>query len=752
MSNVFRLGYAVLLVGIALLFGFFVKQGQWLETDLRALLPQETRWSAVQIEADRQLENQLNQQVVALVGNENPQVAFENAEKIAAYWQTSGLFSQVNSKIQPDLTALSAEIQQLKWATLPKAVRSQLLANPKAYFQHYAEQIANPFLQMNLLSLEQDWLGVGRFTLPQSQQLSKMRWNAENGFVYTEQDGVTWVLLNGQLKQADMINAEQGILTLMTESRALVAQAKTHFLSTGAALFAAVAKTQAESESTLMSVLGIGLTLALLLSVFRRFRVLWLFLPIALGMLCGVTATVALLGQVHILTLVIGTSLVGVLIDFPLHWLASSLSNPNWQAEKAMAAHQSTFLLTLGITLLGYGLLWFTDLPILKQTALFSAVALVSAILCTILFLPLLFKGANLRSVIGKENRKFDRLFEMKISSWWLLPLLMFIAVGIYRSQWKDDIRQWVSMPKEMLLEAQQIGELTGIDLGSQYFLVTAKNDDELLVETEKLSEKLTALSQPHQALSQWIMSETEQQSLMKQLQRITPQDYAVLAEIGVPTEQVAQALQAQIAPISLSTATQTLLGRGWRSLYLGKMHNGEVAAITKVSNVQNAGNLQQLADNQHIFWQDKRAYLNAAFEQTRNQAAWLKVLSFVIAGILLWRLFGLKQAAKILVIPFVAILTTIAIFGWFGLPITLFAMFGLLLVSAIGIDYTAYMYSVQEPLTAKRTAISLAALTTMISFGLLALSSTPAVASFGLSVTVGVAIAVVLTNRYGLK
>lgn len=752
MRNVFRIGYAVLLIGIALLFGFFVKQGQWLETDLRALLPQETRWRAVQIEADRQLENQLNQQVVALVGNENPQVAFENAEKIAAYWQTSGLFSQVNSKIQPDLTALSAEIQQLKWATLPKTVRSQLLANPKAYFQHYAEQIANPFLQTNLLSLEQDWLGVGRFTLPQSQQLSKMRWNAENGFVYTEQDGVTWVLLNGQLKQADMINAEQGILTLMTESRALVAQAKTHFLSTGAALFAAVAKTQAESESTLMSVLGIGLTLALLLSVFRRFRVLWLFLPIALGMLCGVTATVALLGQVHILTLVIGTSLVGVLIDFPLHWLASSLSNPNWQAEKAMATHQSTFLLTLGITLLGYGLLWFTDLPILKQTALFSAVALVSAILCTMLFLPLLFKGANLRSAISKEKRKFDRLVEMKISRWWLLPLLVFIAVGIYRSQWKDDIRQWVAMPKEMLREAQQIGELTGIDLGSQYFLVTAKNDDELLAKTENLSEKLTALSQPHQALSQWIMSEAEQQSLMKQLQRITPQDYAVLAEIGVPTEQVAQALQVQIAPISLSTATQTLLGKGWQSLYLGKMHNGEVAAITKVSNVQNAEGLQQLADNQHIFWQDKRAYLNAAFEQTRNQAAWLKVLSFALAGILLWRLFGLKQTTKILAIPLVAIITTVALFGWLGLPITLFAMFGLLLVSAIGIDYTAYMYSVQEPLSAKRTAISLAALTTMISFGLLALSSTPAVASFGLSVMVGVAIAVVLTYRYGVN
>lgn len=247
-------------------------------------------------------------------------------------------------------------------------------------------------------------------------------------------------------------------------------------------------------------------------------------------------------------------------------------------------------------------------------------------------------------------------------------------------------------------------------------------------------------------------MSETEQQSLMKQLQRITPQDYAVLAEIGVPVEQITQALQAKITPISLTTATQTLLGKGWRSLYLGKIHNGDVAAITKVFQVKNAESLQQLADNQSIFWQDKRAYLNAAFEQTRNQAAWLKVLSFALAGILLWRLFGLKQTTKILAIPLVAIITTVALFGWLGLPITLFAMFGLLLVSAIGIDYTAYMYSVQEPLSAKRTAISLAALTTMISFGLLALSSTPAVASFGLSVMVGVAIAVVLTYRYGVN
>ena len=750
MKKFYQTGYAILLIGIALLFGFFVQQGQWLETDLRALLPQETRWQPVQIEADRRLESQLNQQVVALVGSQNPQTAFAVAEKVAAHWQASGLFAQVHSKTQPDLTALSAEIQQLKFATLPQKVREQLANHPQDYFQQYAEQIANPFLQTNLLPLEQDWLGFGRFVLPQSQQLSKMQWNADNGFVYTEHNGETWVLLNGQLKQADMINAEAGILSVIAESRAIAEQAQTQFLSTGAALFAAQAKTQAESESTLMSGLGIGLTLLLLLSVFRRIRVLWLFAPIAMGMLAGVTTTVAVLGQVHILTLVIGTSLVGVLIDFPLHWLASSLSNPNWQADKTMHEHRATFLLTLCITLLGYGLLWFTDLPILKQTALFSAVALIVAILCTMLYLPALFQQAKLRTLAPQNVQIFDRTLAANLSRWWLLLLLVFIGVGIYRSQWKDDIRQWISMPKAMLTEAQHIGELTGIDLGSQYFLLTAENDDELLMQTTKLSQKLTALGQSHQALSQWIMSEHEQRQLAATLQRIPPADYDILTEIGVPSEQIARALNAPISTISLAQATQSLLGKGWQSLYLGKMSDGKIAGVVKVLNGQDAAALRTLADNQQIFWQDKRAYLNDAFEQTRNQAAWLKVLSFVIAGALLWRLFGAQSAVKILAIPLVAIVCTISLFGWLGLPITLFAMFGLLLVSAIGIDYTAYMHAVQESRGAKRIAISLAAITTMISFGLLALSSTPAVASFGLSVTFGVLIAAMLTCKSG--
>lgn len=741
----YRISYAVFLFVLFTLFSIQKLTSAWFETDLRLLLPQTQQWSSIQMEADRQQEQQLNRQIVALVGHTDAKQAFSVATEISLRWQTSGLFQQVFSKTEPNLTQLQEEIQLLKWAVLPKEIRSQLLESPQTYFQAYAEQIVNPFKQSQLVPFEQDWLGAGRFVLPQTQQLSKMRWNAKNGMIFTESQSKTWVLLRAELKQSDLLNAEQFLPILLAENRRFATELQAELKVTGTSLFATVAKQQAESESTLMSSLGVSITLILLISVFRSWRVLALFVPILLGMGAGIVVTVFVLGKIHLLTLVIGTSLVGVLIDFPLHWLASSLSVRNWQAEQAMKDHQLTFLISLMVTLLGYGLLWFTDLPILKQTALFSAVALVAAIVATILFLPPVFVRVDFshRPRFPLDSIKLPILLKHKGIK---ILLGLLIIAGVFRSKWQDDIRQWVAIPNEMLQEAQQISELTGIDLGSQYFLIVADNDEQLLGKTEVLSQKLTALGQPHQALSQWLNSEQVQQQFQLQLSaKIQPLAYQPLIELGVESEAIIQSIHQlqRSSPVSLQQALNTTLGQGWKTLYLGGLSSNQVATLIKIKQTKNVENLSVLANNKDIFWQDKRAYLNQAFQQTRNDAAWLKGMSFLLAGLVLWRLFGRKASVQILVPPIIAVVATVAIFGWLALPITLFTMFGLLLVSAIGIDYTAYMQHSAENLATKITAILLAAATTMISFCLLALSATPAVASFGLSVSIGLGICV---------
>ena len=743
--------YALFLIAILVTFGYLVKKGDWLQTDLRALLPQEQGWTDLQIQADQHQEALLNQQVIVLIGHQDPQTALQLNENIAQQWRQSGLFTQVNDKMQPNLTTLPEEIKQLRLATLPQAIRQQLLNNPQAYFQHYAEQITNPFAQTNLLSLEQDWLGFGRFVLAQVQSQSRVQWNAENGMLYIVEKEKTWVLLRGVLAQGSLINPSLKLIALLTENRKQVDANGGQMLATGAALFAAQAKMKAERESTLMSLLGVSLTLLLLLTTFRTLRVLWLFLPIMAGMLSGVTATVLTFEQIHILTIVIGTSLIGVLIDFPLHWLSSSLSNLQWNGVQAMKKLRFTFLISLFVTLLGYGLLGFTALPVLKQTALFSAIALIAAMLATLLFLPSRFRRyqAKLLTSRPKVRSFFDAFLQRKIGPLPLALLLLFIVGGLYQSKWQDDIREWVSMPQSMLNEAKQIGDLTEIDLGNRYFLVIADNDDELLAKEDALTQKLAEQKIPYRALSQWIMSPTQQAQFLQALNtNLKPQDYAILEDIGVPPERIQMALidLTHASPLSLSTALQTQIGQAWQTLYLGNM-NGKVAGVVQVSG-STTQSLAHFANQQDIFWQDKRAHLNQAFQATRDQAAWLKVLSFMLAGILLWRFFGAKNTLKMLLPPLCAIVTTVAVFGWFGWPISLFTMFGLLLVSAIGIDYTAYMQTANEPLYGKYIAVLLAATTTLISFVLLGLSSTPAVASFGLSVSIGVLFSVIITFK----
>lgn len=744
-----------LAVTLAIFIGF-LHQGQWLQTDLRTLLPEDQGWRQVQIEADKRQEQQLNRQLIALVGHASSEKAFELAENMAKTWQASGYFSQVDAKIQPNLTALRQEIQQLSFATLPKAIRQQLLQKPSDYFQHYAEQLANPFGQSNLLPLEQDWLGLGRFVI-NSEQPGKLQWNAENGMLFIVDKDITWVLLRGKLTAQEWLNPSVELPALLTQNRHILSAEKGKMLVAGTALFAIDAKQKAESESTLMSSLGISLTLLLLLVMFRSLKILWLFLPIAVGMLVGVTATLLVFEHIHILTIVIGTSLVGVLIDFPLHWFAGTLFQVNWQGKIAIAKLRFTFMLSLLVTLLGYGLLAFTDLPVLKQTALFSAVALVGAVLTTQLCLPFLmgrYQGKSLlekRKGYHKVRSIFEKFSAFKGNRWLALILLMITLGGIYRSQWQDDIRHWVAMPKTMLQEMQQIGQLTGFDLGSQSFLITAENDEALLQKEAELTAKLAQEKVDFSALTQWISSQQMQQNFARQLdQKIQLEDYAILVELGIPAEAITQSLQSLVknTPLTLQEALNTTLGQKWQPYYLGKLAENQVASLVKVKGA-NSTEMAALANQKDIFWLDKRASLNESFQTTRNHAAWLKVSSFVFAALLLLKWFNGKTTLRLLLIPSAAIVFTLALCGWIGLPIGLFSMFGLLLVSAIGIDYAVYMQTVNEPRFDKQFTLTLAACTTLISFSLLAMSSTPAVAAFGLTVSLGVLFSLLLSIKF---
>ena len=65
--------------------------------------------------------------------------------------------------------------------------------------------------------------------------------------------------------------------------------------------------------------------------------------------------------------------------------------------------------------------------------------------------------------------------------------------------------------------------------------------------------------------------------------------------------------------------------------LYLGELAPNQVESEHHKKYLKlDSATMQALANNRDIFWQDKRAYLNQAFKEAKEQAAWLKIISLL--------------------------------------------------------------------------------------------------------------------------
>lgn len=721
-----------------------------IQTDMAALLPHDEGESALWQAADAWAQRQMNAQILVLVGADDEAQALTLAQDVAKTWRASGQFMAVDAEIAPNVDEWREMANQLGVATLPAQERTWLLNEPLRYFEARAEAIVNPFAG-GVLPLEQDWLGFGGLALARQSAGSTMQWDAASGLLYTQYNGKTWVWLRARLPQQSQLG-QVHLLEMVNASREHVAGQGGELLVSGGALFAQYAKQQAERESTVMSVLGLGLTLLFLTWALRSLRVLWLLLPLLVGVLLGLVATVAIFGHIHVLTLVVGTSLVGVLVDFPLHWLAPALFAGNqWEGRRTMRQMLPSFGVSLAITVLGYVLLLFAPLLVLQQTAVFSAAALVGALCATVLWLPALFHG------YAPKPTGFTRLMQWMAQcrlpaqgGRWLIVLIgVMLMAGCLRIQWHDDIRDWHNAPDWLLQHSQRIAQISGNDLGGRMILLRASTPDALLALGQTVEDAVRAQQSDAtvQGIHQWVNTTATQNALKNQLRVLLgqPAQYAPLVGMGIDDAVVQAALQqaASSPNISIEQSLAPSTAEAWRSLYLGQI-SGQYASIVRVNQMHDAQKVQAAiahlpCDAQTcVQWYDKRNQLNQLFNHTRNVSAWLKLASFALAWLVLWRIFGMRRGSMMLGVPLLSAVMVLGILGWLGQTVGLFALFGLLLASAVGTDYAVYALTAREPVPVRCAGLTLASVTTWISFALLAFGSTPAAASFGLAVALG--------------
>ncbi|WP_339486984.1 MMPL family transporter [Pseudomonas sp. EL_65y_Pfl2_R95] len=749
--------FGVLLVALICLVAWQWRNGSPVSANLLALLPQSQADAEVQA-AEKRMQEPLNRELLLLVGQPEHAKAIQLAEHIGQQLRASKHFAKVQWSLQTDLPSLRQQLLAARLALLPAADRQLLINQPQAFIQRRVSELFDTFSNNALVPIEQDWLGLTARAQTTLNPHSKVQADLGSGALLITEKDMTWVLLRAQSHgTAFDLQAPALVAADVAKARGIAKAAGGQLLASGGVLYANAGQTQASREISLLGGSAVIALIALLYFAYRRARVLLSLLPVAVALVAGSAACVMVFGQINALTLILGASLIGVAIDYPQHYLSKCWAQQDWQSWTAMRATLPGLSLSLATNLLGYIALAFTPFHALSQIALFSAAGLIGAYLCSVCLLPAWFNGMYLQpapTLLNLASRLLTWRGRMLKRARWplMLGLALFCLGGIVQLHTQNELRQWLGKEPELVSQAQRIAELTGQQPTSQFYLIKAANEQQLLQRQAALSQRLDRLVtekalRGYRSLNQLVLPQAQRSELHNAL-NVLKQHWQPLIDAGIPQA----ALDAEVDSLvqqpvrSLDAVLAEPLAEPWRPLWMGADAQG-VSGLISLDGQTSTTVLQGAAEGlEGVELIDRLGELNSVFAQTQVSAASLKLISCAAIVLLLCIPFGLRGALRVVSLPLLAALTALACLGWLGQPLTLFSVFGLLLITAIGIDYAILMRESVGGAAVSLIGTLLSALTSWLSFGLLMFSSTPAIANFGLTVSLGLLLSFILS------
>lgn len=626
--------------------------------------------------------------------------------------------------------------------------REQLAATaPAALAEHALAALYGPMGAPRLTEWRQDPLGLW----PQWWQARAAASGlslGEDGLL--EADGRYWLALPFETRaSAFRLDGERIIQDALDRAGAAASAVAPglRVLRAGVPLHAEAAAVQANRE---INTIGWGSLAAVLLLVWLAFRSLRPILLVAASLLIGCAAALSVtawvFGQVHLLTLIFGASLVGVAEDYGIHWFASRQGVPPQRRWSLLRHLLPGLCLALATSALAYLALGLAPFPGLRQMALFSVVGLAAAFLTVIFGFPWLDGGevreTRFSRAIGRSLARWPRAARSR--GWALagVAVLVVLGVGLARVHGNDDLRSLQSSPPELITQQIEISHLLGMPSPAQFYLIRGDSAEAVLRQEEALTARLRTLAagkgiRGYRAISDWLPS-LQRQRADAALTATTEEQ--VLAQVGAAIgEPLPRAAFAE-APLTPQAWLASPVSQPFRHLWLGQV-GGQLASVVLVDDLGGPGalaRLQQQADGlAGVRWVDRTADFSQLLRHYRHLMGGLLLAGVALVFALLWWRYR-RLAWRVMLPTLLAGALTVAMLGLLGQPMQLFNVLALMLLLGMGIDYGIFLTEHRGDATAWM-AVCIGAASTWLSFGLLALSATPALRAFGLTLLLGI-------------
>lgn len=724
------------------------------DTDVMALLPASER-TATADRVLRQLADSVASEVVVLVGSPDWARTRAAAGRFgAAAAQGQGLLQPVDKLAAFNLDAALAFYRPWRDRLLTDAQRAMLRDTAP---DQLAQQALTRLYQFSTGPHLTDWASdpLGLWQAWWLQRAAVTRVHERDGLAALEGDGLAWALLTYRItRPAFSVSGDTAYGDLLATAGRAARQgdAQVRVIAAGIPLHAEAAAARANLE---MNVIGWGSLAAVLLLVWLAFRslrpIVLVGLSLAVGTAAAISVTALVFDRVHLITLVFGASLVGVAEDFGIHYFVARQASPQASPPRVMRFLFPGMALALSTSVVAYLALGIAPFPGLRQMALFSAVGLVAAFVTVVFWFPLLDRGTprqtRLSQWLAASLARWPRVRADRRTWIALLVLAAIIVPGVLRVDVVDDVRQLQSSPQALIDAQRAAGRLLGTPSPAQFVLVRGNTPDQVLAREEAVKDALAGVVAAGKlegvlAISDWVPSAARQQADAALADR---QEAAV-------RERVAQIVGGAIAaprgvsaqPLTLDAWLAHPVSNTLRHLWLGREGSGQdsgYASVMLLRGLDSPATMPAIeaavATVPGAEWVDRIAGLSSLLRHYRVLMSWLLLAGAAgVAVLLAWR-YG-RAGWRALVPTLLAAAFSVAVLGWLGVPLQLFSVLALALLLGVGVDYGIFL--LEHPGDGVSwTAIVLGAASTLLAFGLLALSSTPALHAFGMTMLCGV-------------
>ena len=512
------------------------------------------------------------------------------------------------------------------------------------------------------------------------------------------------------------------------------------------------AKSSKQDISFISTFSSIGIVLLILL-VFRSFRALMLpVISIAIGVGFAFVCTHLIYGGVHILTIVFGASLIGIVVDYSLHYFYHNASN---HQEKQTGSLYKALTFSLMTSLIGYTALSFSSLDALQKVATFSCLGLFMAWLSVIclgnlgLKKPLTNYRTFFTSVVEALIKVVDKL-PTKIWVVFSLFIILFASIIFLQySPFNDSPKVFFTAPEALLQSEQRVASVANDYEPGRYIIISGETQNNVYQRHAYLFSIIKQTDDLNEAqftsLLNWVPDKaTQKADYQLQAKLYKDSDVSLSAanllrqSLGQDSSQnteknYARASNKYLSPQHITQLLNESLPPVWFNNKQGFVN------FVLIKKGVNADSLTPLLNNI-----DGIEYVNAlektqsALKKQRQSATSLLFLAYLLVGLLIFIYYRSLPALSLLIVPACSTAMIFIASTLINFDLNLFHVMALFLVLGFGMDYTIFSKEMNHHQDVTLEAILLSACTSLLSFGLLSLSSIPVVASFGITLLIG--------------